>query len=171
MPTILGVDPGARETGLVVVDGDQVLAHDVVVADGKLDPQNPVDLAYLDRIRRHAETLLAVAGVGHALDAIAIEKIGAPNPHLGTTNAAGAIACAAVIGELHAWAAHFGDVVPVMLIDTAGHGRELLQTYPSVLVGPNEPKGTGILRHARSAYDVALAARWYLKLAQQGAKV
>lgn len=164
-PTILGVDPGARETGLVVVRGDELIGSDVIRAEGKLDPHNPVDPVYLRALRICLEALLGRAGVGHGLDAVAIENVAAPNPHLGMTNAAGIVAVGAVVGMLWSWAYDLGDPVPVMLIDTEGHGSSLLAGYPKDLQPTRgQGKGTDILRHARSAYDVALAARWYLRI-------
>lgn len=162
-PTILGVDPGARETGLVVIRGGDLLAHAIVIAGEKLDPRNPVDLGYLRKVLAGIEELLGSSGVGHALDAVAIEAVGAPNPHLGMTNVAGIVALAAVIGAISAWAGDLGDPVPVLLIEPDGHGKDPLRAYPPTLVGPREARGGGILRHCRSAYSIALAARWYLK--------
>lgn len=162
--SILAVDPGARETGLVVVSNDTLLAHDVVVAGDKLDPRHPVDLDYLKLVRARIETLLGAAGVGHALDVVAVEDVGAPEPHLGMTNAAGIVAVGALIGYLASWADDLTDPVPFLKIAPDGYGGSMLRTYPGELVGPLETKGKGILRHARSAYDIALAARYYANL-------
>lgn len=164
--TILGVDPGARETGLVLTYGDRLLGHRLAIAPDVLDMRNPVDPVYLELVIATTEELLdetaTEAVTPSGADLLAIEAVHPPNGHLGMTNVAGALGLAAVTGALIGWAQ--GEDLPVMAIDTDGHGQGPLLGYPKDLVGPMEKKGTGVLRHCRSAYDVALAARWHLNV-------
>jgi hypothetical protein len=160
-PHVLGVDPGGRETGLVTVLGDRLIGHAVAIRETKIEPKACIDVFYLQEVLASIATLIAAPELEGYLDAVAIEAIDKPNPHMGITNVAGAIATGAVVGAVTAWASSIG--LRVLLVETAGFGKSLLATYPAPLRGEREVKGTGVLRHCRSAYDVALAARWYLR--------
>jgi hypothetical protein len=160
-PLILAVDPGARETGIVLVEGDRLLRHAVVRRESGLD-EGLVDPAHLRAVIGMAEGQLNMEGaLGSAV--VAVEALEGPNPHLGMTNAAGQIATAAVAGAVAGWAIVHG--LEVVVVSPARHGSSSIRAYPKELQGEREgPAGTGILRHCRSAYDVALAARWWLKI-------
>lgn len=164
---ILGIDPGGRHTGAVICRGDVLLAHDVIVGDGRVDPKDPINSDYLLEVQSRLFALIHSDEVGGVIDAVAIEQLKSPSPHLGLTQVAGALACAANIGAVFTWVATlYGAPMPVVLIDTGHHGQSDVRHYPHQLVGPRETKGEGILRHARSAYDVALAARFYVRVAE-----
>lgn len=155
---ILGVDPGAKETGLALIEGDAVLDHFVASRPRVTDLVDPLYAAY---VLKAADVLLD--GLTQDLDAVAIEDLRAPNPHVRVTNPGPAIAAGVIAGALIGWADRRG--VRVVTVSPEGLGSRLLATYPKTLVGPRETSGRGgVLRHARSAYDVALAARFRLRI-------
>lgn len=90
---------------------------------------------------------------------VAVEDLNEPTPHLGLTNVGGLIGAAMVLGAV-VFAYPAAVIVP-----PGGHGAAPLATYPSRLVGPRELKGTGKLRHLRSAWDVSGAAPVVMRLA------
>lgn len=147
-PVVLGVDPGGRTTGMALRRGMHLLwwtlleRHDI-----------DEDRTYLSRVcgvvhTRHLQEPIVVA----------VEGLNHPSPHLGLANVSGLVATAEVIGALkvasvfHGW--QFVEVTP------GGHGSAPLSHYPQDLVGTRERTGKGRLRHARSAWDVAGAARF-----------
>lgn len=153
-PVVIGVDPGGATTGVVARQGRELLA---AVSVSSAD--QPRLAAYLE------EVLVAVEGLKatHAGDVIAVEDTLPPNPHLGISNPAGIIAAAQVLGAVLAM---FPDAI---IVRPGGHGApassrlELEARYPAELIGARETKGTGALRHVRSAWDVAGAATWQLR--------
>lgn len=84
---------------------------------------------------------------------VAIEDIVHPSPHLGLANMEGLLHTAQVLGALRS------TFPAAVLVRPGGHGSAPLASYPPELVGDREPKGTGKLRHARSAWDVAGAVK------------
>lgn len=166
---ILAVDPGGAHTGIAFVSGDELLGHVTVELGHKFDPANPVDLDYAASVVGSAELLLRHHGPTNVL---ALEAVTPPSPHLGTTNPAGAIAIGFLIGYLAAWGYERLELDPdagVLVIDTEGHGKQRLEVYPPALRPTRgQGKGKDLLRHARSAYDVALAARFHHNIATRG---
>lgn len=154
---ILAFDPGGRETGLCVRHGSQALSVAVVARVGRISNATLVDRDYLRRIDAAVDRCVFGAG---CVDVVAIEGVNAPTPHMGVTNPSGVIAAAVVVGWL--LARHTGAV----LVAPGGHGAAPLAAYPPSLVGARETGvyGTGVLRHARAAYDVAAAAAWTLRV-------
>lgn len=161
---VIGIDPGARAdssgTGIVVLDGHQLLHHTVVRADG---PHRHDRVAVVER--HVVDVIEALAEAGHVAGdrpLVAVENVNAPGGfakgrrapidphHLLVTAAVAGVACT--------WALVCGHVL--QLVPPGEHGQAPLQTYPPQLVGPRETTGTtGRLRHARSAFDIALAGR------------
>jgi len=149
---MLGIDPGGAQTGLCLVR-----------ADGQ-----PVDACVIER-NKEAEQSVYVGEVVAACkeylvsqpkSLVAVEGVTTPRSHfrgqVSLINVSGLIGAAVVLGAVLAvWPDAF--VVP-----PAGNGSGLLEAYPPMLVGPREKKGGGWMRHCRSAYDVALAARGVL---------
>mgnify|MGYP007071578864 CR=1 FL=1 len=141
---IVGVDPGGATTGIVKRDGTKLLAATLVTNDGDFD-------AYLADVEAALEPLTVV---GH----LAVEDLTHPNPHLGLANVTGLLGTAQVLGLVRHLAAGWveaGDLEGWVLVPPAGHGSAPLRSYPAPLVGERETKGTGRLRHARSAWDIA----------------
>lgn len=158
---IVGVDPGGATTGVVVRAGDRCLA-----ACSISRVRSDTLALYLE------EVAAAVVGYAaeHQADGIAIEDTIAPNPHVRISNPDGIIETAKVLGAVLVLAP------AAVIIRPGGHGapvtsrRVLLSRYPAELVGPRETKGTGALRHVRSAWDVAGAARFEIRTANRKAR-
>jgi hypothetical protein len=147
---VIGVDPGGRETG-VVLRANRECARAVVVVR-ELDEFGP----YL----REVVELLAELGADHPVDVrplLLVEGIS----HPGGRNREGKVDPINVSGLVDA-----GKVLGAILyaypgaieVPPGGHGKGPLLAYPPELVGARERAGAGRLRHARSAWDVSFAA-------------
>lgn len=152
-PVVLGIDPGGHCTGLVLRVGG--LAHWAELVTN--DTRGITD-DYLAEIIDAAT--LAVSGALGSVDFVAVEDVVAPGGFahgaVAFVNVKGLLDTAQVIGALRWWGRCSTN--RLVFVAPCGHGSAPLATYPAQLVGPNEPKGTGKLRHARSAWDIAGAA-------------
>lgn len=146
---VIGVDPGGRQTGLVARYGDDLLAADLCTRDGaELFP----GAGYL------AEVCDAVGGLvvygqaetGESSFVVAVEGVVHPSGHVRMINAAGLLGTAAVLGAVLVEYPRTSVVVP-----PAKHGGGPRQAYPPQLWPTTDRKGTGRMRHVRSAWDVA----------------
>lgn len=144
---VLGVDPGCRQSGIVLCDGDHVIAHEVLERFDRA-PLPGVDYLMLvvGKVRAYPHDWLAVEGVtaptgfaGGERHPISLDGV------LGAAMVLGAVVAAAPAG--------------VAVVPPGGHGSLPLSAYPAVLVGARERSGTGRLRHCRSALDVIVHAR------------
>lgn len=149
MVPIVGVDPGGKTSGLVLRQASALRRFALVEhRDGESDQ------SYLTRVVGHVHEFMLSAPPGAV---VACEDITHPNPHLGIANVMGLLGTAEVIGAVkimavvRAW--------PLLMVPPGGHGSQVLAGYPSELVGAREKAGGGRLRHARSAWDCAGAAR------------
>jgi hypothetical protein len=161
MATWLAVDPGARETGIVLVRdpdraGEALLHHQVLArADNE---------AVHDYARRIVHRLadLGLDRLDQPELLLAVEGVVAPNPHLGTVGVGHQQDTAVVFGAVVGWAFH------AVVVRPGRHGKHPLAAYPPQLVGPREkgPYGSSSnpLRHCRSALDVARAAPRFARL-------
>lgn len=145
--TVAGVDPGARETGLVLRRGDQMLAHLVVPEAGR-------------GMARYLGVVLDALVYWSDLDLVAVEGVTAPSPHLRLTNPAPLLDAALLAGGVVG--AALAREVDVVLVPPGGHGAGVLTYYPAALVSDGERRhglaragGSSPLRHCRSAWDVA----------------
>ena len=160
MRTVLGIDPGARATGLCVLSGDRIVAHRTITSEGEIFPaERRYVLAVLDA----GATLLQI----HNVDLVAVETITRPSWHMkgrAAVDPTALLATAEVLGAVLGvdWPVNVTQIRPNK------NGSQPLGTYPGELVSPGERRkpgwenriGGGQLRHARSAYDVArLASR------------
>lgn len=140
---VVGVDPGGRNTGVVVRDG-QHCSHGVVVTrrgDGVFP-----DAEYLTQVCEAVAEAITIAGMEAV---VAIEGVVNPNPHMGLSNPGGIIAAAMVLGAvLTRWP-------EAVVVRPGGHGSGAIELYPPTLVGARERNGAGKMRHARSAWDIA----------------
>lgn len=168
----VGVDPGARWTGVVGRIGSRPVWH--AVLDGDDGPPWP-DPARFEAIRDAVlvarDELLAVAP-GPRVVMVGIEDVGTPNPHLGTINPENVIRLGVVVGWLRA------TFPKHVMVPPGGHGSRPLATYPAELVTAQErahalrartlrepaPQNSRA-RHARSAWDVAGAAALQSRIA------
>ncbi|MDV8005021.1 hypothetical protein [Rhodococcus sp. IEGM 1318] len=160
MRTVLGIDPGARATGLCVLSGDQILAHRTITSEGDYFPAQRLYV-------RDVVTTAVLLHDLHEAELIAIETINRPSWHMkgrAAVDPTALLATAEILGAIlgFPWTNH------VIQIRPNKNGSQPLGTYPGVLVSPGERRkagweariGGGQLRHARSAYDVArLASR------------
>ena len=153
---VLGADPGSRDTGLVVRQSDRVLAHRVVsrAQDG---PVGPYVADVVGVAREMHELAVDAAEGGRVL--VGLEELVAPSPQLGRlAKVEPLLVTAKALGALQSvWP----DAVVVAQVSQpgVGHGQGPLARFPSVLVGARERSGSGgVLRHARSAWDVSLHA-------------
>ena len=166
MRTVLGIDPGARATGLCVLAGDQILAHQTVTSEGEIFP---AERRYVLAVLEAGALLLQT----HDVDHVAVETITRPSWHMkgrAAVDPTALLATAEVLGAVLGvdWPVNVTQIRPNK------NGSQPLGTYPGVLVSPGERRkagweariGGGQLRHARSAYDVARLAT---KLARRNA--
>lgn len=164
---VVGVDPGAKDTGICVIRGRDILATHTVATTGDLFP---ADRDYLQAVV-HAVRSCFTPGFtdfGDFADEptlVAVESITKPNWHMGRGGAAAnptaLLATAEVLGAVlaHPWP------VPIVAVPPGKNGSQPLGTYPPELVSAAERRaknwqlkvGGGKLRHQRSAFDVALA--------------
>lgn len=154
---VLAVDPGApgktAGTGIVLVDGDALSGWKVVRAARR--PAAAPDVPYL------AEVLLALdelAAAGPYPQLLAVEQASRPRGH--TKHRTGhlidptwLLVAAAVAGAAAAWA-RWNDL-PLVEVPAGDHGGAIPQAYPPAIRSGRRH----IHRHARSAWDVAMAAR------------
>jgi len=155
---VIGLDPGGRWSGGVVRRGDDVT--DFIVIECTAPRHGIATMDYARDVSRWAVARLAEA---QALDdevLVGIEGLRPPAKHregteLRNLNPTGLMGTGLVFG-------HLCTVFPAAVeVPPGGHGRQMLAAYPACLVGPREKRADsqGILRHARSAYDIAGAAR------------
>lgn len=149
MHLIVGVDPGYT-TGICAVRSDSSVYNAGLV---RWETLTELWRTYAAEVAAHVERIVD----GADTFTVKVEDIVAPNPHLGLSNPKHAINTARLIGYLEA-------LYDCELVRPGKKGGRPLSEYPAALVADNEPKGTGKLRHARSAYDIALTtAVWQVQ--------
>jgi len=171
---VIGVDPGARHTGIVVVDTARRACLDHhTLSRPSTDPMLPVSTQYANDIVSMIGTL--TRDPDREIRAIAVETVTRPNWHV--TSREGGGRAAANPEALIAAAVIVGAVitlrigVPIVQVPPGHNGSAPLAAYPDALVSDRERAqrgwrlrvGTGTLRHARSAFDVALHAPTLLR--------
>lgn len=149
-PTI-GIDPGAKYTGIVVRDGDVVLHSSTVV--------NVDDLAPLEYARAVVAFVIKEVVLTNPDYPIGIEGISDPKGYnrgkRAPINPKYVMRMAAVAGAL---AAAFPNAYT---IPPKGNGSQHISQYPEVLKGrrpkdlPGSSTGAGTRSHEQSAFDVA----------------
>lgn len=171
--TVVGVDPGARQTGLAVVTGDgrTLLASSTIVRDGRIAELLVPDERYLANVVGALRDACRAWGP----EIVAVELVSRPRQHLNGGLARGGkggaaadpsalLATATVIGAI---AGRSWTPADLVLVPPGGNGGRPVGAYPPELRGPREQLhtvGTGKLRHERSAYDVALAGARHARL-------
>ncbi len=162
-PVVVAVDPGPRWTGLIVRRGDDYLAHELLRRRSKGRIPEP---AYGAFVIARIEVLLVAARDHDGREPLLIVEAangptGFKDGSRAPLNPIDVFALGLVIGAV---LAHFPDA---QVVPPGGHGSGLLVCYPPELRGPREhgPVGTGVLRHCRSAWDVAGLAQLPQRLA------
>lgn len=160
-PVMIGVDPGGRQTGLVVRYGNACLAADLITRDGPEVFPGPDYLAEVVEaigglVVYASQDLPELAGAGWPR--IAVEGVVHPNGHVRMINAAGLLGTATVLGAV---LAHFPAA---LVVPPAGNGAGPRSAYPAALWPPTEKRGTGRRRHLRSAWDIAEAGAFLARL-------
>lgn len=149
---ILGVDPGARYTGVVIRDGDVPLLSTTLVRPDDMS-QTGWALHCVSELRKIVNQLPKV------ILPVAVEGVTAPKGFVRGRRAPldpKDIMFAAVV--LGAVIATWPDAV---IIPPGGNGSQHITQYPPVLVGrrpkdlPGSTNGAGTRDHEQSAYDVA----------------
>ena len=143
---VLGVDPGCRETGIVLRVDDGVADFTVLE---RTDTAKLPGGEYVACVIQRIDSMWTRAGQ----PTVAVEGVNIPNPHLGMTNVGGQIGCAIVLGAV------LGVFADAVVVPPGRNGSGPKAAYPDELWGPREGvAGKGRLRHCRSAFDVAGAA-------------
>lgn len=148
---VIGIDPGARYTGVVVRDGDAVLHSSTIVRPKEMNGTDwaVMVVAEVQKILRDFPRTIPVA----------IEGISDPKGfHHGkraAINPKDIIRAGIVLGALVAtWPT--AEIVPA-----GGNGSQHYTHYPASLIGrrppdlPGSTNGAGTRDHEQSAYDVA----------------
>lgn len=162
MPIIVGVDPGARTTAIVAVDTKDQTVLGMLLIRNK-GPLLPLPTDYLRAIAADVNQLAKQ----HNADAVHVEGVNRPSWHMGgkskgaATDPTGLLGAAQVLGAVVAT-----TDLPVHVIPPGRNGSRPMGAYPAPLVSDGERRkqgwqtrvGTGQLRHARSAFDVAMGA-------------
>lgn len=158
MAVILGIDPGGAATGMVLRERDKVRAYAVI------ERRKVTELAYL---RSVADAIEPLAG---QIDHVAVEGLVAPSPYIGGKKQLIRPEHVMNVSVAYGWVlsvlVNVLDLEPI-IVRPDGHGSrhealslDVRRLYPADLIGPREgPAGTGILRHARSAWDIAGTVR------------
>jgi hypothetical protein len=149
---IVGIDPGARYTGVVVRDGDVVLHSSTLVRPKELSSGTDWALAVVGQLQQ------ILAAFPTAIP-IAVEGISDPKGfHKGekaAINPRDIIRAGIVLGAVIAsWPR-------AIIVEPGGNGSQHASHYPPELVGrrpaslPGSSQGAGTRGHEQSAFDVA----------------
>lgn len=162
MKAVIGIDPGARDTGIIAKitgpDGTRVIGVTVHNSGGLL----PIPADYIRDVITEVDHLASLGD--HVV--IGVESITRPNWHVGKGQGGGAASNPeALLGAAMLLGAVV-DQFDCILIPPGGNGSRPLGDYPPGLVSVGEQRrdgwetrvGSGKLRHQRSAWDVAAAA-------------
>ena len=171
---VLGIDPGGRWTGLCIRLGSAATAHQVITRAGDEDVVRgigvgPVYIADVMAAIAALEIQVATAyPAGPPL--IAVEGVTRPNPHLNRANGRALTDPTGILGTAMILGAVLATYPNAVIVPPGHNGERPLSTYPTVLVAARELAhganrvGGGILRHARSAFDVAGQAGMHARL-------
>lgn len=161
-PLVVAIDPGAKRTGIVARQGDQLLADRICE---RIDGE-PIDVYAIRCSQAAIDVAVEAKGDLVLVDVLAVEAYNPPTPQMGTVALESVVDTAYLVGWLHADVAELA--VRTVLVPPGQHGRAPLSSYPETLVTDREkrrrnwrlrPAGSSApVSHARSAWDVAGAA-------------
>lgn len=148
----IGVDPGARYTGVVVRDGDVVLYSSTIVCPKDIDDS-------LEFGRLVAKTLRKLVDEHFPGLPMGVEGVSAPKGYnrgaKSPINPKYIMFAAAVAGCVA------NEFEEAYIIAPGGNGTQHISQYPEALIGrrpkdlPGAVKGVGTRDHEKSAFDVA----------------
>ena len=181
---VIGVDPGGRDTGLVVIDDAPPVTRERPAGTIELrwhgtitrpDDGRPIEVVprsyLLDVLSTVNDLVRSVDRPSGPVVAIAVEGVVSPTGHAAGRKGHlikpdGLLATAQVLGAIlgRSWS------VPVVRVPPGNNGRSLPWTAYPVPIRAKSPAGADNRRHMRSAYDVALLARQTLALEQRTAR-
>ena len=149
---VLGLDPGARYTGIVVRDGDVVLYSATLVRDDGMGP-----FEWADYVADECQVILfekCPEGTKVGIEGVTVPK-GFKNGKKQPVNPGPILFTGVVAGALKR---EFKEAV---IVPPGGNGSQHITNYPPELVGkrpkdlPGSSNGAGTRAHEQSAYDVA----------------
>lgn len=150
---VIGIDPGARYTGVVIRDGDAVLHSSTLVRSQEMS--SGTDWALL--VVQQVDAIIAAAGI--EVLPVGIEGISDPkgfqHGKRAAINPKDIIRAGIVLGAL---AQRFPDA---FIVPPGNNGSQHYSHYPDVLIGrrpaelPGSSNSAGTRNHEQSAYDVA----------------
>lgn len=147
MSVVVGIDPGGRQTGIVLLNDRRIEGATVI--------EKPPGGGLAEYV---ADVVAEVRGLvdRHASPTIGVEDLSHPHSHINgkprVISVDGVIGAAVVLGAI------LGNWPEAVLVPPGHNGDGPLRSYPKELVGEREVAGRGYRRHCRSAYDVALYA-------------
>lgn len=184
---VVGVDPGARWTGVVARHRRELLHHAVVENPAE---DRSVGAGYGGAVCRAIRDAVEVSGRGDVVSAlqgpcepsphvmrpgrgdvvIAVEDVRAPSPHVRRADGRSLTNPGPIIetGVLLGWIMASFQLIEVVIVQPGGNGSQAAATYPRELFTDREwgnlsmlrrqladAPQSSIMRHARSAWDVA----------------
>lgn len=165
---VVGVDPGGRDTGIIVRWQDQVIDHLTVHRAEDEAPDHGIGPVYLGAIRDGVRAMDRIAGrCGSHRSCgvvVAVEAVTVPKGFAGGKKRFVAPKDSIALGM--AFAAALTAVDGAVVVPVGGNGYGALCSYPDELVSAAERRHgmnreapqSSKLRHLRSAWDVAYRA-------------
>lgn len=148
MKSVIGIDPGGRSTGLVLLSGDRLIDADVIERKGK---DRVPEASYLVTVR-YAVLSLERQSQGPPL--VCVEGLKAPNAyHDGKRKP---ISPLDLVGPAMVLGMVLAEWPEAVVVPPGGNGSRDWFAYPEQIRQPIGGKGSDRMRHARSAYDVAV---------------
>jgi hypothetical protein len=183
---VVGVDPGARDTGLVLIDTapptpghmPRLIGHVTIHNDGPSIGEGgaiTVPRTYLAAVLGSILDAIHDDRAPMPVALIAVEGLRRPSWHVQRGSSSGRGGAAADPSAVVATGIVLGAVlgrqwtVPIVEVDPRGNGRAYpLDRYPAAIA--TKGKGNDKRRHERSAYDVAAAGPLAYRLEKAQAK-
>lgn len=158
MSAVIGIDPGGRSTGLVLMVDGALLDFAVIERKGKEPLPGPDYLGEVVQAVRNMmldkDDLSDVYPYRSPL-LIAVEGIEKPKSHIDGRKRF--LDPLALVGTAAVWG-HVIGTFGTVAVPPGGNGSKPFYAYPEAIRPKPGGKGTDRLRHARSAWDIALAA-------------
>ena len=174
----VGVDPGHKDTGIVLRHGPNLISHHIVSRTSSEDlyPGRGVGVGplYLQAVIEQVDRFMAIGRASELTGAggvrVAVEGLGRPSSHIGGKPMM--LDPATLIGAGMVLGAVLSEWPDAVVVPPGKHGGNLLLTYPAALVTPgekrlglNRPAGDSAdIRHCRSAWDIAGAGPGTLRV-------